>query len=140
MRMLGLALLLTFFQTFMSHAAENTLAGTWQILMASENGQALPDEALKDSKMVMTEKEFMIQSLKGEVLEKSEYAVIAEGKPSKIDFTKTEPGGTTKQLYHGIFELDGDTLKMAVTEDGKNTPKDFNPGAGVIVYSFKKKK
>ena len=117
-------------------AAENQLLGTWEIVSATDGGQVLPADLLKDMVLILTDKQYQIKTLKGEVQEQYEYTIQADANPHTIELSKP----STKELYHGIFELEGDTLKVSVAQSGKAAAKDFKTGPDFVLYVFKRKK
>jgi uncharacterized protein (TIGR03067 family) len=120
------------------------LAGTWKPVASETDGNKTPEERLKDSSMTRDES--------GKVVGRRGEMIILQGTVKKIDGTKqprtvdTEvtAGDFKGQTILGIYELDGDTLRVCVTLPGRGgRPTDFSAGAGsgrnLTVYRREKK-
>jgi uncharacterized protein (TIGR03067 family) len=99
------------------------LQGTWIMESCVFNGMDL----LKDSK-----------ELKAEfIIEKKSYRMAMDGKlcgtftidpsksPKTVDRTDGEEGDDKGKVYLGIYELDGDTLKLCSSASEKIRPREF---------------
>jgi len=53
------------------------------------------------------------------------YAVREATKPKGIDFIPIDSWGPKDPILHGIYQFDGDTLKLCVSTAGTGRPKDF---------------
>jgi uncharacterized protein (TIGR03067 family) len=102
------------------------LQGTWAIVSA--DGLDVPQEALKRMKVVIRG-ETLCFTDGSEEREKSTFKLDPSQKPKAIDFTKDQKG----PIVRGIYELDGDTLKLVWRNEGprpteiltKRRPKKF---------------
>jgi uncharacterized protein (TIGR03067 family) len=120
------------------------LAGTWRPIFSETDGNKAPEERLKESSMTRDET--------GKVVGHSGDMIVLEGKVKKIDASKKpktidteviegDQKGTTIQ---GIYENDGDTLRVCVVLPGKGErPMEFSGKAGsgcnLTVYKREKK-
>lgn len=66
-----------------------------------------------------------------------EYRLDPTAKPTAIDLIITPIRGK-KSTHRGIFEIKGDRLTIAFTQEGEDRPKDFEDAEGVRVYVFQK--
>ncbi|HEV3236881.1 MAG TPA: TIGR03067 domain-containing protein [Gemmataceae bacterium] len=99
------------------------LQGTWIMESCVFNGMDL----LKDSKELKTEF----------IIEKKSYRIAMDGKlcgtftidpsksPKTVDRTDGEEGDDKGKVYLGIYELDGDRLKLCSSLSEKIRPKEF---------------
>jgi uncharacterized protein (TIGR03067 family) len=81
------------------------------------NGDPLPEEQVKTSKLVVKGDQYSVTF--GDNIATSTFKVDPTKKPKTIDF-KPQDGGTIK----GIYELDGDTLKLGIgaMTDARRSP------------------
>jgi uncharacterized protein (TIGR03067 family) len=113
---------------------KDKLQGTWLMVSGERAGKALPPEFAKDAKVVfagdkltLKNKDFMLEGT---------FKLDPGKKPKEIDVDfNGKPG-------KGIYQLEGDTLKIAHGETGDPRPKDFTTKEGdqVTVVVFKREK
>jgi uncharacterized protein (TIGR03067 family) len=97
------------------------IQGAWQIESLQENGKAAPDEkaitevVIKEDKII-----FKYAKLKHEAI--NTFHLDGSKKPKCVDVTF--PG--RKEPYQGIYQLEGDTLKMCwTTNPDRERPNAF---------------
>jgi uncharacterized protein (TIGR03067 family) len=120
------------------------LAGTWKYISLENDGKKVPEETLKELLMVRDEAgKVVIRRGDEVVLEATTRKIDASRKPKTIDSEQTvgEQKGT---IVQGIYELDGDTLRVCVVLPGKGErPTEFSGKAGsgctLAVYMREKK-
>jgi uncharacterized protein (TIGR03067 family) len=102
------------------------IEGTWIPITVELGGQKLPDEYLKDSKLILTAGRYTYQ------VDQGTYKLIpAEDPkaPKAMDITGT--GGPNKgKTFLAIYELSGDTLRICYDLEGKSRPEEFTTRAG----------
>ncbi len=96
----------------------NKLQGTWSVTAADRDGTKAPDDEIK--KITLT--------IKGDKLtarrtEEMSFTIDPTQKPKWIDVTYTD-GERKGESSQGIYELEGDTLKICVSR-GNTRPNDF---------------
>jgi len=106
------------------------LAGTWKAVSLETDGKPAPDDIVK--KVVMTRDESgktVIRRGEMVVVEAVVKKIDPSRKPKTIDSEQTvgEHKGKTIQ---GIYEIDGDTLRVCVALPGKERPTVFSAKAG----------
>ena len=104
------------------------LQGEWSMASGSRDGQALPDDMLKNSKRVCKGDETTVV-VGGQLLMKAKFTLDPSKKPKSIDYRITG-GANAGKTQLGIYELDGDTLKFCFSTPGKDRPADFATKAG----------
>jgi uncharacterized protein (TIGR03067 family) len=101
------------------------LQGTWQLLSAETDGKKLPEEQVKQIRVVIKDEKHTVYF--GE-------KVVAEGVAFKVDPTRSpkEVEDTLRdgRKIRGIYELDGDTLRSCVAPPDKDRPTEFAGGKG----------
>ena len=115
----------------------NGLQGTWKLVSAMKDGEALPEDKVKNTSIVIKDDTFVFP-------ESAEYATSKEGtikldatkKPKQMDATDRE------KVMLGIYKLDGDRYKVCFAPTGKPRPSEFasKPGSGNLLQVWKRKK
>lgn len=117
---------------------DEKLQGTWTVTGAEREGKTL--EKVHGDKLVLSGRNFTIKAHDTEM--KGTFTVDATANPKVIDFKHTD--GPHKDLtMEGIYTIEGDNLKLCVTEPGsKQRPSDFTTKGSVrqMLITFKKDK
>lgn len=104
------------------------LQGIWSMVSGSADGQAMPDEMLKQMKRVCKGDE-TTTTMGGQVFMKAKITLDPSKKPKTIDYQMIE-GFTKGKKQLGIYEVDGDTFKSCFGTAGAERPKDFTSQPG----------
>jgi uncharacterized protein (TIGR03067 family) len=110
------------------------LQGTWTIEFQQEDGKKLSESDLKGRTISFGSSLFLIRR-KG---------VMEQMGKIKIDPAKgtinasIEKGTREGDLLPGIYDLDGDTLKICLSTDGDTRPKDFKAGPDKLLIVCKR--
>lgn len=120
------------------------MTGTWRPIYGETDGIKAPQERLKEARLTRDES--------GKVIARRGDKVVMEGMVKKIDATKTPKTVDTEitagehkgKTILGIYELNGDTLRVCVALPGKaERPTEFSAKAGnghnLTVYKREKK-
>jgi uncharacterized protein (TIGR03067 family) len=113
---------------------KDKIQGTWKIVSGEKGGKPLPADKLKDIKVVFAGDKLTFSS--GGKSSEHAFKLDPAKKPKEID---VEFGGKTGT---GIYELDGNTLKIAHGELGDPRPKEFasKEGSDVTFMVMKREK
>ena len=116
------------------------LQGEWSMVSGSADGQAMPEQMLKQMKRVCQGDETTTK-MGNQVFLKAKFTVNPVKKPKAIDYQMTD-GFTKGKTQLGIYELDGDTFKSCFAKPGSERPKDFStkPGDGRTLSVWKRDK
>lgn len=131
----GVGLFLLTAHVVVSHAAEGDkkeLLGTWTITRYEYDGK--PDKAMNGFSWTFTEDIIKNSGTKGVGWT---YKIDPSATPAHIDiaFDPKKP----KDMFHGIYELKGDTLRICVPINSvESRPKSI--GKKWSVYTFQRKK
>ena len=87
------------------------IQGTWKVVSAEDSGRKAPDEAVKNIKWVITKDKITYKF--GDKTTELSYKLDATKKPKWIDLTEGD------RTTLGIYELEGDNLKICFPEGGK---------------------
>jgi uncharacterized protein (TIGR03067 family) len=113
---------------------KDKIQGTWKIVSGEKGGKPLPPEVLKEVKVVFAADKVTF-SHEGKSSEHA-FKLAPAKKPKEIDVEFGDKTGT------GIYELDGNTLKIAHGELGDPRPKEFasKEGSNVTFMVMKREK
>lgn len=117
------------------------LAGIWTCASATNDGKLVADETVKSLRLSMT-KEGGYKTQRGDqVLFDSVCMIDSTKKPKHIDLIGTE-GQNKGKVAQGIYEVEGEILRICYTMPGKERPKEFasNPGSEATLIVWKRGK
>jgi uncharacterized protein (TIGR03067 family) len=114
------------------------LEGTWVVVSVSEAGKARPDEInIKGTELTFAGSNITVKLKKGEEqkIDKRTYRIDPAKKPKTIDIRPDDINPT-----RGIYELDGDTLRLGLGEGfGNVRPTAFTDEKATILTLKRKK-
>ena len=99
--------------------------GTWTPTSVEVNGKAIPQDALRGTTMTIKAEKFTIKH--GEATVEGTIEIDPSKTPKAYDAVGKEQGKEVKSI--GIYQFDGDTLKVCYTEKGER-PKEFSSKSG----------
>ena len=98
------------------------LEGTWQVVSLEVDGMMIPKETIKNSKLIIKSKEFTMKE--NIATYKGTFSIDPSKKPKTIDIKFTE-GPEKGNTSLGIYEIDGDDLKLCLSVTAKERPTEF---------------
>jgi uncharacterized protein (TIGR03067 family) len=138
----GLGLLLAACNRQQPAAAPKTdldrFQGTWYLVSAMQDGNALPEEEVKQTTIVIKGDTFRFP--------KSAEDVTSRAGTFKLDETKTpkemDTISTEKEVMLGIYALEENGYKVCFAPAGKPRPTEMGsaPGSGYILQSWERQK
>jgi uncharacterized protein (TIGR03067 family) len=110
------------------------LQGTWALVSGEHDGQPIPEEVAKTIKLAFTGDKVTLHH--NDQKNEGTFKLHSDKKPKGIDLDMEN--GAVK----GIYQLDGDTLKLANAKPGDERPKEFpkKEGSGLTVATLKRQK
>ena len=114
------------------------LQGTWYLVSAMQDGNALPKDKVKQTTIVFKGDTFRFPG-------SAEYATSRAG-TIKLDETKTpkemDAISTEKEVMLGIYALEENGYKVCFAPAGKPRPTELSsaPGSGYILQSWQRQK
>jgi uncharacterized protein (TIGR03067 family) len=96
------------------------LQGTWRIAKAKVGKAGVKGAQAQDMQVVIEGDKFTLVTTKRESVH---FATNTAVKPHQIDFFKTS--AKKEKVWHGIYEFDGDTLKLCWGPAGHARPSRF---------------
>ncbi len=116
------------------------LQGTWKVVRMEHAGKKVPADQFADLRIVISGNE--LTGKEGDqVRERFTFTLDPAKKPRTIDTTAIE-GPAKGETARGIYELDGDTLKLCVSEKGKERPAEFATKTGTdrVLFVLRREK
>jgi len=109
------------------------IQGTWAVVSAERNGKPLPDQVTQQIKLIFAGHKLTTQHKDRKT--EATFKLDANKTPKQIDLNMDGNVG------EGIYQLDGDGLKIVHGEVGDARPKDFpKAGSGLTVLVLKREK
>jgi len=124
---------------------QERLQGTWKATRVTVNGTEVPGEVLKSITVTIRGNEINT-AFKGDdqdMNQKAGFKLDPSKKPKQIDLVP-EDGPEKGKRLEGIYEIEGDTFRMAIAPPvgGGKRPENFNAGEGstAFVMTFQRDK
>jgi uncharacterized protein (TIGR03067 family) len=116
---------------------EGKIQGTWVVVSVEKNGRVEDDG--KNVKVEFQGETVIVHDPRHE--EKAKIKLDSGKKPKAIDFTPQDTGGPAKTAL-GIYELNGDDLKLCFATGKGERPTEFvsKPGGDVSLIVLKREK
>jgi len=116
------------------------LQGTWRVVGMVRNGDATPEDDLKEASMSMRFAGEIATLAKGDRSKDASFTLDETKTPKQIVITPKD-GPEKDKPRTSIYELKGDTLKMAF-RIGQDTaaPTDFTQGDGLGLMTLERQK
>lgn len=115
--------------------------GVWTIESLESGGKKIPAEAMKGMTLTYEGDKYTVKNGK-DVIQVGAQKLDPSKSPKTLDGTITEGFGKGA-VMPGIYEIDGDTLKVCFDEEGKKRPTEFKTADGskttLVVYKRMKK-
>jgi uncharacterized protein (TIGR03067 family) len=96
--------------------------GSWLVVKLEIKGNVVPDEELKKFKLTFAAEKVTIKADEQSI--EASFKIDPAQKPGHIEFTNLEGEDKGKTML-GIYEFDGEQLKICVNDNGKDRPKEF---------------
>jgi uncharacterized protein (TIGR03067 family) len=106
---------------------DKDLQGTWIATSIEINGKPAPPDTVKRTRFTFQGEKLLVRHEEHEGKEVEwTYKIVPDKSPKQIDIVSVQSSGTKKTL-HGIYEVNGDELKICFENGGKpaNRPKKF---------------
>jgi uncharacterized protein (TIGR03067 family) len=116
----------------------DALQGKWQLVSLERDGKSV--DVPKDAVRVVKGDKYTINPRPGVTIEGT-FKIDPTTKPKQVDATASAGPNKGKTMM-GIYEIDGDTLKICYALPGKDRPTEFGSkeGSGWIYAEHKKVK
>jgi uncharacterized protein (TIGR03067 family) len=116
---------------------KDKVQGGWTMVSGETNGKPAPDEYRKNFKMTFSGDKLTVK-FSNDKTKEGTYKLDSSKKPKEITIT---PSDGEKPLV-GIYDLDGDNLKLCMSQPGGDRPKEFaaKEGAGTMLLVLRRAK
>ncbi len=112
------------------------IQGSWQFQSVQKNGDKVPETELKDRTVIFGGDAFVVRHA-GQLFHAGTQKLDPSKSPKTINAMIAQGDGKGDILL-GIYELDGDTLKVCFDTEGQQRPSEFKSDAGsenlLVVY------
>jgi uncharacterized protein (TIGR03067 family) len=114
------------------------LQGTWALVSMEREGQEEPADEIKDWKAIYRQNRITLMA--GERVRRQGIVTLDPSRKPKAMNTWDQDGPFEDQTVPGIYELDGETLKICFARPGEDRPKNFTTkeGTGFLFCVYKK--
>jgi uncharacterized protein (TIGR03067 family) len=118
----------------------DALKGTWKAVGGEEDGKAVPEEDAKKFKLVVDGDKYTF-TVEGVSEEQGTLKVDPGQKPKAID-VMIMSGDDKGKEQHGLYDVEGDTLKLCFSPPGGERPKALagKEGTMATLFIFKRQK
>src|SRR6185295_599949 len=121
---------------------KDLIQGTWKVVKRVKNGKETPEKEVSGNPVYLKFAGDAATEMRGEKKEEGGFTLDSSAKPKRITMTG-KTGDNAGKSFAGIYELSGDTLKIAysIGEKSGQPPKEFTggEGAGLLVLERQKK-
>jgi uncharacterized protein (TIGR03067 family) len=116
------------------------LQGTWQLVAMEAEGQEVPAEHFHGWNAVYEGNRLTLRA--GEMVRRRGLVTLGPSRNPKAMNTWDQDGPYEDETVPGIYELDGDTLKVCFARPGAERPKEFTTkqGTGFLFCVYKRRK
>jgi uncharacterized protein (TIGR03067 family) len=112
---------------------QQKIQGTWVLVSGERNGKPFPDEVIQHVKLIFAGDTLTTQHTDRKT--EAAFKLDSDKRPCEIDLNMEG------KIGKGIYQLDGDALKIVHGEVGDERPKDFpKAGSGLTVLVLKREK
>jgi uncharacterized protein (TIGR03067 family) len=121
----------------------SALAGVWQEVSRQRDGLVVPAAQL--AILTQTETGEARQQLGERVVYEGKVSIDTTRNPKAIDYLQTSgasPAGSPGDVRLGIYEIDGDRLRICLARAGAERPKTFDAsaGTGLVLSTYERRK
>ena len=118
---------------------DDSIQGVWLPAAAELAGKPFPDEVRKTIKLEIKDGKYTVTV--GKALDQGTIKLNPTAKPKELDITGTD-GPNKGRTILGIYEREGDTLRICYDLSGKGRPTEFKSAEGsqLFLVTYKQNK
>ena len=116
------------------------LQGNWVMVSMETEGHEVEAEDIKDNRAVYEQNHLTLKT--GDRVRRRGIVTLDPGRKPKAINTWDQDGPYDDQTVPGIYELEGDTLKLCFARPGQERPKEFTTKSGTafLLCVYKRQK
>ena len=117
------------------------MAGTWRVISYEKDGKKTPAEQLEKTRSIFSADGKAMVQREGKTIIKGNFKIDPTKKPKQSEATYTE-GELKGKTVLGIYEVDGDSMRICFSISGKDRPTEFSskPDSGHVLIVYKRDK
>lgn len=117
------------------------MAGTWRVLSIERDGKKTTAEQLEKTRSIFSADGSAMVQREGKTIIKGNFKIDPTKKPKQSEATYTE-GELKGKTVLGIYEVDGDSMRICYALPGKDRPTEFSSkeGSGHVLLVYKRDK
>jgi uncharacterized protein (TIGR03067 family) len=114
------------------------LQGTWTLVVMEHEGESAPAEEFKGWTATYEGNRLTLRA--GEEVRRRGLVTLDAGRKPKAMNTWDKDGPFEDQTVPGIYEIDGDTLRVCFARPGEDRPREFTTkrGTGILYCVYKR--
>ena len=113
------------------------LSGDWSVITVDHHGRKFTED--ERSRPLVTFKGNQMTVKDNGAIHPGTFRIDPNATPAQIDVTPSA-GPNKDKTFQGIYQLDGDQLKLCVREKGAGRPIEFKGGEGLLFVTMKRGK
>lgn len=118
---------------------QKQMAGTWRVISYEKDGKQATAEQLEKTRSIFSADGKAMVQREGKTIAQGSIKIDPTKKPKQSETTYTE-GELKGKTVLGIYEIDGDSMKICFSLPGKDLPTEFSskPGSGHVLITYKR--
>jgi uncharacterized protein (TIGR03067 family) len=117
------------------------MAGTWRVLSLEKDGKKTTAEQLEKTRSIISADGSAMVQREGKTIIQGNFKIDPTKKPKQSEATYTL-GELKGKTVLGIYEVDGDNMRICYALPGQDRPTEFSskPGSGHVLIVYKRDK
>ena len=117
------------------------MAGTWRVISYEKDGKKTPAEQLEKTRSIFSADGKAMVQREGKTIAQGSIKIDPAKKPKQSEAAYTE-GELKGKTVLGIYEVDGDNMKICFSLPDKDRPTEFSSkeGSGHVLIVYKRDK
>lgn len=115
------------------------MEGTWRVISYQKDGKKTPAEQLEKTRSIFNADGTAMVQREGKTIAQGNIKIDPSKKPKQSEAIYTE-GELKGKTVLGIYDIDGDNMKICFSLPGKDRPTEFSskPDSGQVLITYKR--